>query len=145
MDNHMGKQGIVSVFLGVVPGKEKFANYLREAYSEGSPMIAARCSLWDDLGVAWLDHDSQDAHYQGDIPVLLDVFLSNPISYLDSFRTRLVESCASLGVDKVNAGIFLFDYEYPSTRRFPSPYFQFVGCFTYTISTPKWLEDILNS
>ena len=26
---------------------------------------------------------------------------------------------------------------------FLSPYLRFVGCFTYTISTPKWLDDML--
>jgi hypothetical protein len=84
------------------------------------------------LGVTWLDYDFQDAHYLGDVPVTLD-----------SFRTDVLKCCDRLGIDRVNAGLFLYDYEYPSARPFPSPYLRFVGCFAYETSHPKWFDDPL--
>jgi hypothetical protein len=93
--------------------------------------------------VAWFDHDCQDAHFQTDVPVSLVEFLSNPISYLDSFRTGLLEACARLGVVEVNAGLFLYNLAYPGNRRFPCPYLGFIGCFPYAASTPDWLQNIL--
>ena len=61
MTEHKSRQGVVSVFLGVVPNEEMFNDYLQETYQEND----VTCPLWDDLGVSWLDHDFQDAHYQG--------------------------------------------------------------------------------
>jgi hypothetical protein len=139
----MEKQGIVSVFVGIVPRKEIFENYLRETYDPDGDGVAAICPLWQDLGVNWLDHDFQDAYFEGEDPVPLDVFLSCSVSYLDSFRSGVVESCIRLEIDKVNAGLFLYNFQYPATRPFPSPYLQFIGSFPYTISHSKWLEDLL--
>ena len=88
------RQGVVSVFLGTFPSREEFETYLEETYDEDRSEIGATCPFWTDLGVDWLDHDFQDAHYEGDVPVTLDVFFADPFSYLDSFRTDLLEACA---------------------------------------------------
>jgi hypothetical protein len=145
MTEHTAKQGVVSVFLGVFPSSERFENYLRETRNEDKPGIATTCPFWDDLGVAWLDHDFQDAHYQSDDPVSVSEFLSKPFSYLDSFCSGVVHACSRLGIDKVNAGILLYNFEYPATRLFPSSSLRFIGCFPYMASTPDWLKNILTT
>jgi hypothetical protein len=139
------RQGVVSVFLGTFPSREEFETYLEETYDEDRSEIGATCPFWTDLGVDWLDHDFQDAHYEGDVPVTLDVFFADPFSYLDSFRTDLLEACARQGIDKVNAGIFVYDYTHRNDRPFPSPHLRFVGSFTYVLSYSASLRDILNS
>ena len=79
-----GDRGSVSVFFGIIPGRDIFDKYLLgDTRRRLFPMIATRCPFWNDLGVNWLDHDLQDAYYHGDTPVSLDAFLSNPISYVE--------------------------------------------------------------
>jgi hypothetical protein len=143
MTNEVHKEGVVSVFLGTAPSKQVFDDYLQETYHGDSPGINFTCPLWDDLGVGWLDHDFQDAVYEGDIPVALDVFLAELISYIDSFRADVIKACARLGIDNVNAGVFLYNFAYPSARPFRSSFLRFVGTFPYTIPRSEWLEDLL--
>jgi hypothetical protein len=139
------KEGSVSVFLGVFPSRETFDEYLRETWNEEGLVNGTTCPLWNDLGVTWLDHDFQEAHYQGDTPVPLEVFLSNNFSYLDSFRCAVVEACNRLKIENVNSGLFLYDFTYPESRPFLMPQLRFVGTFTYISTTPDWLNRILNT
>jgi hypothetical protein len=62
------RPGVVPVFLGTFPSKGDFEPYFKETYDEDSSGIGASCPFWTDLGVDWLDHDFQDARYQGDVP-----------------------------------------------------------------------------
>jgi hypothetical protein len=139
------KQGVVSIFLGVFPNRQLFDTYLHETEDENRSGITTTCPLWDDLGVAWLDHDFQDAYYQGDKPIPVAEFLLNPFSYVESFREGVIAACHRLEVGKVNSGVFLYNFAYPEHRRFPSPNLRFIGCFPYTKSTPDWLQHLLRS
>jgi|SRR5579883_707673 len=134
--------GTVSVFMGLVPDRNWFDDYLRESQNPDDGEI--RCAFWDDLGVTWLDHDCQDAHYQGDTPVATSEFLQSPFSYIESFRSLVLDNSRRLGLESVNCGIFVYNYSYPSDRQFPSPYLMFIGSFEYTGSSPEWFRDLID-
>jgi len=47
----LGKQGVVSVFLGIMPDKKTFDAYLKETYDGGPTGVACHCPFWDDLEI----------------------------------------------------------------------------------------------
>ncbi len=124
------RKGYVSVWLGCFPNTSTCEEYLTETYNEDGD---ASSHFWSDLGVGWLDHDLQEAHYEESGPVPVEQFFRRGLSYLDSFREPLLEACRKRGIQSAGAVIFVFDLVYPEQQPFPSPYLKFVGAFAYGV------------
>jgi len=140
------QQGVVSVFLGSVPTEAAFREYLHETYTDDTDGgVGVVCPFWADLGVNWFDHDFQDMHYAGEVPVSVAEFLSVSVSHLDSFRDALLRTCEVQKVEKVNAGVFLYDFAYSGERRFPSRFLAYVGTFPYEVRNSAWFTALLQS
>lgn len=120
----------VSVWLGTFPNHREFAAYFEERWSKRTGEFL-RCRFWQDMGIHWTDHDFQEIAYETR-PLRVSTLLNRPISWIESFRTSLLEQCRLQGIEKANALACLFEFAYPTTARFKSRYLRFLGSFSYS-------------
>jgi len=123
-------QDQVSVWVGTFPSHRDFVAYFEEHWSERSGEFL-RCQFWREMGIRWTDHDFQETVYESR-PLRVSTLLSRPISWIESFRTPLLQQCRLQGIEKVNTVAMLFEYAYPATVRFKSRYLNFLGSFPYS-------------
>lgn len=132
------RKGMVSVFLGTVRTKAFLDGYLREDYA-GS---RATSRWWVELGIPWFDHDFQDAFVAERGQQDVEVFLQHPFSYIESFRTPLLEACRQQGLSSVNAGVLMYDFDYSTAGKSPQ-LLRFVASLPYVVEHPEWMQELL--
>jgi Immunity protein 22 len=130
LDGHYEAMDLVSVWIGTFPNEEAFNDYLKENHAATDEDELPKCHFWEDLGIRWHDHDFQEAVFRRDL-VSVQELIAN-ISWVESYKTELLERCAELGITQANAAIVICEYDYPPEAGFESPHLNFVGSFRYS-------------
>jgi len=129
-DGHFEAEDRVSVWIGSFPSRRDFDDYMAERWSESDEDSFPECFFWQDLGLLWHDHDFQEAIFGQEVIAVGSLTLS--LSWSDSFREPLLLACAERGIDKGNAIVAMYEFDYPKTPAFRSPFLSYVGSFPYS-------------
>src|SRR5262249_25106401 len=126
LDGHYQAEDRVSVWLGTFPDEASCEAYFKEGWDQRDKDDFPTCRVWQDLGIQWFDHDSEEGGFVSDT-VPIEELLGRGWSYAESFRGPLLAACRAKGIEKANAVMFLFDYDYPEEVGYSSPHLKFVG------------------
>lgn len=104
------KAGTVSIWVGEFSSQAEFDSYFAETIDGDSDADAPINRFAHDIGVGFYDHDSQEAEFKGEgLPVkdLLTGFW-----FADSYLESAAAVAALIGIERANAAVLLFDWNY---------------------------------
>lgn len=132
LNGHYQSEDLVSVWVGIFPNQQSFDDYLEEIWpddeEEDKPV---ECAFWQELGISWNDHDFQEAHFEAE-PVDIATLLSRGLSFVDSYGLAVRQACQERCINRSNAIVLIFEYDYPVQANFISTRLTYLGSFPYS-------------
>lgn len=120
--------GYVSIWIGVLSAKQILDSYIEQPIDsfdieEGEEGF---CPLWDDLGFS-VPHEAIKAIFNESSVSIIDLLRTIP--KLTNTNEPILASCRTLGIDRGNAILAIFDLDYSRPQNLCFGRLQFVGSF----------------
>jgi hypothetical protein len=132
------KEGVVSIWAGIVPLDAIPDDYFEERYGDDDIPLT---KFYEDFGFGWFDHDFADANGSTKGPKSLERLIGE-CSFSSSYLKPAVAQARSLGIETTQQVNLLYDFAYDPQRSgiSQSPYMQFIGSFPYDRDAPSAFE-----